>query len=130
MALIKCKECGESISKKAKECPKCGHPNKKANHLSIGQVFGYLFLGGILLWFFAGGAFDKSVQDSVQKIENQVAKDSVNQYHIAKNQGDPMQVCVQAGLVSAAYLQAEDTQNYNKWKAIEKSDCQAAGIPK
>ena len=29
MALKKCKECGEEISKKATECPKCGSPQKK-----------------------------------------------------------------------------------------------------
>lgn len=29
MALIKCKECGSKISKKAKECPKCGAPAKR-----------------------------------------------------------------------------------------------------
>lgn len=26
MALVKCKECGQQLSKKAKECPKCGAP--------------------------------------------------------------------------------------------------------
>lgn len=29
MALTKCKECGNKISKKAKTCPQCGAPNKK-----------------------------------------------------------------------------------------------------
>ena len=29
MALIKCKECGEEISKKADACPKCGAPRKQ-----------------------------------------------------------------------------------------------------
>ncbi len=33
MALIKCKECGTEISKKAKECPKCGAPAKKKTSL-------------------------------------------------------------------------------------------------
>jgi hypothetical protein len=36
---------------------------------------------------------------------------------------------VQAGMVSAAYLQANDSFNYNQWKATEKSDCRAAGMP-
>jgi len=34
-----------------------------------------------------------------------------------------------AGLVSAAYLQAKDEANYNKWKEIEKEDARAAGMP-
>lgn len=33
MALVKCKECGEKISKKAKECPHCGAPVKKKTSL-------------------------------------------------------------------------------------------------
>ena len=65
----------------------------------------------------------------MQQIENQVAEDAVKQYEIAKDQGDKMQICVQAGLASAAYLQAKDKENYNKWKAIEKADCRAAGMP-
>jgi len=62
-------------------------------------------------------------------IENQVAEDAVKQYEIAKRQGDKMQICVQAGLVSAAYLQAKNEAKYNEWKAIEKKACSAAGVP-
>jgi len=72
---------------------------------------------------------DKLVQHEMQQIENQVAEDAVKQYNIAKEQGDKMQICVQAGFASAAFLQAKDKENYNKWKAIEKSDCEAAGVP-
>jgi hypothetical protein len=35
---------------------------------------------------------------------------------------------VQAGIVSAAFLQAQDETNYQKWKTIEKNDCARAGI--
>lgn len=65
---------------------------------------------------------------SLDDIKKQVADDAVNQYNIAKRQGDKIQICVQAGIVSAAYLQAEDEINYNKWKAVEKSDCTNAGM--
>jgi len=34
MALVKCPECGNNISDKAKSCPKCGHPMG----VSSGQV--------------------------------------------------------------------------------------------
>jgi hypothetical protein len=78
---------------------------------------------------FAGGGFDQQVARDMQKIENQVAADSVKEYTIAKRQGDAMQICVQAGMVSAAYLQANDESNYQKWKAIEKTDCKTAGLP-
>ena len=61
-------------------------------------------------------------------IYKQVSDDSVKQYNIAKRQGDKIQICVQAGLVSASYLQANDEENYGKWKSIEKADCERAGI--
>lgn len=128
MAMIKCEACGTDISKKAKQCPKCGHPNSKASDLSGGQVMGVLFFAGILLWFFVGGGLEQQAAQDMKKIKNQVAEDFVNQYNIAKSQGDLMQICAQAGIVSAAYLQANDQANYNKWKAIEKSDCRAAGL--
>ncbi len=62
-------------------------------------------------------------------IERQVAEDAVAQYEIAKRGGDKMQTCVQAGMVSAAYLQAKDEEKYNEWKATEKMDCRAVGMP-
>jgi len=34
MAMVKCKECGNKISKKAKACPECGAPNKKGTSLT------------------------------------------------------------------------------------------------
>lgn len=72
---------------------------------------------------------DELAKSQMQSIENQVAQDAVKQYEIAARQGDPMQKCVQAGMVSAAYLQAQDESKYNLWKATEKADCAAAGVP-
>lgn len=70
-------------------------------------------------------------QDIMQNITNQVATDAVKQYMIAKRNGaTPIDICVQAGFVSAAYLQAQDESNYSKWKSIEKSDCEYAGVPR
>jgi nitrous oxide reductase accessory protein NosL len=74
-------------------------------------------------------ACNEMANRQMASIEAQVAQDSVVQYNIAKQQGDKMQICVQAGIVSASYLQAKDQANYNKWKAIEKKDCAAAGLP-
>ena len=38
MAMIKCAECGEEISSKAKKCPSCGYPLKRKNKLKIVTV--------------------------------------------------------------------------------------------
>ena len=130
MALIKCSSCGNEISPKAATCPKCGHPNDKAKHLSGAQVFVSLAITGGMLWFFVGGGLEKQTANEMQKIENQVAADAVRQYEIAKREGNPMQMCVQAGFVSAAYLQAKDEANYQTWKQIEGQDCRRAGVPR
>lgn len=63
-------------------------------------------------------------------IHRQVADDAIAQYEIAKRQGDPIQICVQAGMVAAAWLQAKDEAQYREWKDVEARDCAAAGMPK
>lgn len=72
----------------------------------------------------------QAVEAQMDSTYDKVSSDMVAQYDIAKKQGDAMQTCVQAGMVSAAYLQAKDEAKYNEWKAIEKTDCKAAGIDK
>ena len=48
MALIKCKECGHEISKKAKECPNCGAPRRRPpKQYSLGKLIIVILLG----WF-------------------------------------------------------------------------------
>lgn len=128
MGMIKCNSCGNDISSKAATCPKCGHPNEKAKHLSGGQAVMSILVAAVVLWYFAGGGLEKQAASNMQQIEGQVAADAVKQYEIAQRQGDAIQVCVQAGLVSAAYLQAKDEANYQRWKDIEASDCRKAGI--
>jgi|688.fasta_scaffold170430_2 hypothetical protein len=67
----------------------------------------------------------------ISVITNQVANDFEKQYFLAKRNGaSAVDICVQAGLVSAGYLQAQDENNYSKWKLIEKQECLAAGVNK
>lgn len=79
-------------------------------------------------WYFLGGGLEKQAAKDLQGIHNQVAADSVKQYEIAKRNGSAMDVCVQAGFVTAAYLQAKDESNYRIWKITEDADCTRAGI--
>ncbi|MEI6707626.1 MAG: hypothetical protein WCK96_10885 [Methylococcales bacterium] len=58
-----------------------------------------------------------------------VINDSIDQYNITKRGDNKIEVCVHAGMVSAAFLQAKDEAGYKKWKAIEKNDCKKAGMP-
>jgi hypothetical protein len=138
MVHITCSNCGNGISREAPACAKCGQTNKKISQLSVGYVLIGLIVGVGLIWWlsgswrFSGGGLglEPHAVKEMQRIENQVAADAINQYGIAKRQGDPIQICKQAGLVSAAYLQAKDEPNYQRWEKIEKDDCSRAGMPR
>lgn len=88
-----------------------------------------LALGAVAYFTLGRDAEQKYVAAGMADIHNQVATDAVAQYEIARRQGDPIQVCVQAGFVSASYLQAKDEARYVAAKATEKADCARAGMP-
>jgi len=56
-------------------------------------------------------------------IEQQVAEDAVDQYNITRQLGTAIDQCVQAGMVSAAYLQANVQSSYAAWKEVKRRDC-------
>ena len=72
---------------------------------------------GLMGWYFWGGG-----------IEKKVSQDAIKQYEIAKRGGSAIDACVQAGIVSASFLQAKDESNYQQWKEQEERDCRRAGI--
>lgn len=93
------------------------------------QVVGALIAAAVAVAYMAGGGIQGEAQRNLSQIEDQVAVDAVKQYQIAERQGDRMQICVQAGLVAAAYLQAKNEASYNQWKKIQAADCKRAGLP-
>ena len=126
-----CSNCGKEIDDKAVVCIYCGCSTN--NKVPRNKISGCLIgCGSIIVAFFILAAIGASVGNTdnmLQSIEDKVAQDAVQQYQIAKKQGDKIQVCVQAGLVSAAYLQAKNETEYNKWKTIEKQECVQSGMP-
>lgn len=84
---------------------------------------------GAVAYFTIGKEQQEEQRQAFENIPNRVAADVVAQYEMAKRQGDPMQVCVQAGMVSAAWLQAKNEAQYRAAKATEKADCARAGMP-
>jgi len=62
---------------------------------------------------------DPSVDGKMKSIYEKVAYNAEQQFFIAKRQGDNMQIYVQAQMVCAAYLQAQDEESYRKWKKVE-----------
>lgn len=72
--------------------------------------------------------YQVQAQANLQTIKNQVAADAVKQYNIAKAEGDKMQTYVQAEMVCAAYLQAQDSVNYFKWMKIKRKAARVIGL--
>jgi len=62
------------------------------------------------------------------RINRQVVNDQIEQLKITIKHGSPMEICVQAGLVTAALLQAKDEAGYAEWKKVERKACKAAGL--
>lgn len=131
---IKCSNCNNEISKKAITCPACGHPNKQTNNAKLSILIIIALVLSALLFLddgrFNRNLFKETVQNNLDDIHEKVISDQIKQYEIAKRQGDPIQICVQAGLVTAAYLQAKYEYRYREWKEKESSDCKRAGINK
>lgn len=73
---------------------------------------------------------EQQARDELQRINRQVAADAVASYEIAKRAAVPMDMCVHAGMVSAAFLQAHNETSYTAWKKTEAADCASAGVPK
>ena len=72
---------------------------------------------GFLTWFMLSGGLHKVV-----------ANDLAAQYNIARRSGNVMDMCVHAGIVAAANLQAKNESGYAEWKSTERSDCARAGV--
>lgn len=96
---------------------------------SAGAVIALLLMG-VAGWYYFGGGLESQANRTMQDIKDKVAADAVVQYGIAKRNGTAMDVCVQAGMVAAAYLQAQNEAQYQQWKQTEKADCAKAGIEK
>jgi hypothetical protein len=95
-------------------------------------IQGFIGVGflAFLAWFFFFGGWEQQTQDLMQKNYEQVSQDFEAQYRIAAQAGKPMDKCVQASIVAAAYLQEQNSQKYSYWKDMETIDCAAAGVPR
>lgn len=101
---------------------------KNEQQLVVRVLLGVAIGAGVMLYFY-GGCLDHQVQRDMQRLEIQTAQDAERQYQIAKEHGSAMDAYVAAMGCSAAYLQAKDEFNYDRWKKIEKKEARRAGMP-
>ncbi|MDF7809604.1 hypothetical protein P4E94_19355 [Pontiellaceae bacterium B12219] len=90
------------------ESEKQEYQKKKNKGIMIGALCGVMLLLFIFPWGLESG------------IERKVIDDSIRQFNIAMRTENYMDAYVQAGIITAAHLQAEDEVGYLKWKEVEK----------
>ena len=133
---IKCRQCGgEFVAQPTSASAHIPQPSTvvkppapKENANSTVSAIGGLIVAGAAAWYFLGGGVEKQAARDMDQIEVQVAEDAVRQYEIAKRNGTAIDASVAAGFVAAAYLQAEDEANYQRWKKIEEEENKRAGL--
>jgi hypothetical protein len=93
-------------------------------------ILGLLIAGALLSSGCRMDTDSPAVNRYVDSLYQKVAADQIDQYNmVERNHGTDIEICVHAGLVAAAFLQAKDEKNYSKWQDIKRRDCTAAGLP-
>lgn len=91
--------------------------------IAFGVLFVLILIGALV------APSQEEAQHGVDQLYSSVAADYEGQYEMATRHGSLIDRCVQAGLVAAAYSQANNEESYADWKATEARDCQMAGVP-
>ena len=68
-------------------------------------------------------AFAGLMHASNGAVNNEVVRDSIKGYDTARSSGDAASICVHAGLVKEACIQAHDDQCAKEWAETERRDC-------
>lgn len=86
----------------------------------------------ILLVLLVGCVDERQLTQDAEELLNaahqQVVRDFEEQYRITRLYGTSVDICVQAGLVAEAHLQAKNEVSYKRWKVVESSDCALVGL--
>ena len=68
------------------------------------------------------------VNKEMGKINKQVLIDAFEQYKLVEKGGDLIEMCVYAGMLTAAAIQVKDEELYLSAKKLEEKVCKAAGL--
>jgi len=87
-------------------------------------IFGFIF--GLLGFF-------KMPEDpdliDMNKIFRQTALEEERKFKLVYESGSKMDMCIHAGIVAEAWLEANNAEKYKEWKETHKKACKAAGLP-
>lgn len=72
------------------------------------------------------GACAPIAESQVAKVNNFRVQDAIGNYEAASRSGDPLDMCVKAKLVAAAYDEAREAVSAEAWRAREREACQLA----
>jgi hypothetical protein len=129
MALKPCRECKKEVSSGASACPHCGAKVPTMSR-TVRVVMGLFFAWAL----FAVGRMVVENGGPVGTVQAQVNRSVVDdvlaQYETAKQGGNAMDVCIHAGIVKAAFIQAKDAAGTKNWDRTERADCGRAGVPR
>lgn len=75
------------------------------------------------------GSCDQIAESQLKSIQDKAAQDAEEQYRMVEKSGTKVDLCVRAGMVAEAYLQAKNPQKYDLWKTTQRADCLTAGVP-
>lgn len=112
---------------------------------NIIKLFMFVFMVGAAIYMLSGlkdiligsdhDAVNQAQQDIYSEIESEklsvmseMGQDAANQYEMAKQENDKLQMCYKATAASNAYIETTDKINYQKWNQIRKQDCSAVGV--
>lgn len=69
------------------------------------------------------------IDKSLDLMHKKEITDSIDEYNATlKNDNNPLDICMNAGKVKAAYEHAKDHNNTEIWDDIEKTNCRNAGL--
>jgi uncharacterized membrane protein YvbJ len=150
-----CTQCGQAASSTDRFCAQCGasirdlersqasvpsevskkQPSELKALVALASItlalgFGTLIFTGQLPLFFDIKAINQQrANDLVASVATQVANDTEHQFDIASKSGNKMDKCIAAQMATGAYLQAHDSDNYDR--SISRRDllCASAGVP-
>lgn len=107
-------------------------PVKAKRPSALGTYFWIVVAAVAVIWYHSHDSGPATMAPStagrLDQIHAKVAQDAVREFEIAEKHGTAIDRCVQAGAVTAAFLQAKNETAYADWKRIEVLACDQAGV--